>query len=216
MPVGRRRDLAHQASADRCLKKAVQMLFGWGSRLDARSGGVYESVMRGVLAAGLLMLVTTFGGRAEDANGVSSNVAEVDRDKDGKPDVRTEVISRDGVKQMMVMSRADGSGAWKVTTRSFYVGAHMGVAESDEDGDGFFEMVVIYSEDPEDVNAFVRELDGSVRPAEVKMVDALRKQNALLKEFWSKPERDPEKMEAAIIGLRERIKAIAEEAKQAD
>jgi len=177
---------------------------------------VYESVMRGVLAAGLLMLVTTFGGRAEDANGVSSNVAEVDRDKDGKPDVRTEVISRDGVKQMMVMSRADGSGAWKVTTRSFYVGAHMGVAESDEDGDGFFEMVVIYSEDPEDVNAFVRELDGSVRPAEVKMVDALRKQNALLKEFWSKPERDPEKMEAAIIGLRERIKAIAEEAKQAD
>ena len=172
--------------------------------------------MRGLFAAGFLMLVTTLGGRAEDADGLSSNVAEVDRDKDGRPDVRTEVVSRDGVKQMMVMSRADGSGAWNVTARSFYVGPHMGVTESDEDGDGFFEMLVIYREDPEDVNAFVRERDGSVRPAEVKMVDALRKQNALLKEFWSKPERDPEKMEAAIIGLRERIKEIAEEAKQAD
>ena len=104
-----------------------------------------------------------------------------------------------------------------MTTRSFYVGSHMGVTESDEeDGDGFFEMVVIYREDAEDVNAFVRERDGSVRPAEVKMVDALRKQNALLKEFWSKPERDPEKIEAAIMGLRERINEIAEEAKQAD
>ena len=172
--------------------------------------------MGGIFAAGFLMLVTTLGGRAEDANGLSSNVAEVDRDNDGKPDLRTEIISRDGLKQMMVMSGADESGAWKVTARSFYIGVHMAVTASDEDGDGFFEIVVIYREDAEDVNAFVRERDGSVRPAEVKMVDALRKQNALLKEFWSKPERDPEKMEAAIIGLRERIKEIAEEAKQAD
>ena len=172
--------------------------------------------MRVLLAAGFLMLVTTLGGRAEDADALSSNVAEVDRDKDGKPDVRTEVISRDGVKQMMVMSRADGSGAWKVTARSFYVGPHMAVTESDENGDGFFEMVAVYREDPEDVNAFVRERDGSVRPAEVKMIDALRKQNALLKEFWSKPERDPEKMEAAIMGLREKIKDIGEEAEKGD
>jgi hypothetical protein len=92
----------------------------------------------------------------------------------------------------------------------------MAATESDEDSDGFFETVAVYREDPEDVKAFVRERDGSVRPAEVKMVDVLRKQNALLKEFWSKPERDPEKMEAAIIGLRERIKEITEEAKQAD
>jgi len=46
--------------------------------------------MGGIFAAGFLMLVTTLGGRAEDANGLSSNVAEVDRDNDGKPDVRTE------------------------------------------------------------------------------------------------------------------------------
>ena len=172
--------------------------------------------MRVLLAAGFLMLVTTLGGRAEDANGLSSNVAEVDRDNDGKPDVRTEVISRDGVKQMMVMSRADGSGAWKVTARSFYVGPHMAVTESDEDGDGFFEMVAVYREDPQDVNAFVRERDGSVRPAEVKVVEMLRKQDAVLSEFWSETVRDPENFKGAIMETREKMKDIAEEAKKGD
>ena len=161
------------------------------------------------------MLMVAAGDAAE-ADGLSSKVAEVDRDKDGRPDVRMEVVSRDGVKQMMVMSRADESGGWKVTTRSFYVGPHMGVTESDEDGDGLFEMVVVYREDPEDVNAFVRERDGLVRPAEMKMVETLRKQNELLTEFWSKPERDSEKMEAAIMEMREKMKEIAEKAKQGE
>jgi len=160
-----------------------------------------------------LMVATCHAG---EADGLSSKVAEVDRDKDGRPDWRTEIILRDGVKQMMVLSRADESGAWQVTARSFYVGPHMAVTESDEDGDGFFEMVAVYREDPEDVNAFVRDRDGSVRPAEVKVVEALRKQNAVLSEFWSKPERDPEKMEAAIMEVREKMKEIGEEAKQGD
>jgi hypothetical protein len=172
--------------------------------------------MHHTVAAGLLLVVLVAAASAAEADGLSSKVAEVDRDKDGKPDVRMEVASRDGVKQMMVMSRADESGAWKVTARSFYVGPHMAVTESDEDGDGFFEMVAVYREDPEDVNAFVRERDGAVRPAEAKMVDALRKQDALLTEFWSKPERDPAKMEAAIMEAREKMKQIAEDAKKAD
>lgn len=154
--------------------------------------------------------------QAAEADGLSSKVAEVDRDKDGRPDVRMQVISRGEAKQMMVMSRVDESGAWKVTARSFYVGPHMAVTESDEDRDGFFELVAVYREGPEDVNAFVRERDGSVRPAEVKMVEALRKQNVLLKEFWSKPERDPEKMEAAIMEAQEKMKQIAEEAGKRD
>jgi hypothetical protein len=177
---------------------------------------VYWSVMRVCLVRSLAVAVMVAACHAAEADGLSSEVAEVDGDKDGRPDVRTEVVSRDGVKQMMVMSRADESGEWKVTATSFYVGPHMAVTESDEDGDGFFEMVAIYREAPEDVNAFVRERDGAVRPAEVKMVEALRKQSALLTEFWSKPERDPEKMEAAIMEAREKLKQIAEEAEKGD
>ena len=134
----------------------------------------------------LVALVALAVGCAADVDGLSTKVAEVDRDKDGRPDVRSEIISRDGQKQMMVLSRADKSGEWKVTARSFYVGSHMAVTEADEDGDGFFEMVVVYREDPKDVNAFVRERDGSVRPAEVKVVEMLRKQDAVLTDFWSK------------------------------
>ncbi len=178
---------------------------------------VYWSVMRGCcLLRSLAVAVMVVACHAAEADGLSSEVAEVDRDKDGRADVRMEVVSRNGVKQIVVMSRVDESGAWKVTARSFYVGPHMALTESDEDGDGFFEMVAVYREDPEDVNAFVRERDGAVRPVEVKMVEALRKQNALLTEFWSKPERDPEKMEAAIMGLREKMKEIGEEAEKGD
>jgi hypothetical protein len=177
---------------------------------------VYWSVMQRFLVRGLAVSVVVAVCQAAEADGLSSKVAEVDRDKDGRPDVRMQVVSRGEAKQMMVMSRVDESGAWKVTARSFYVGPHMAVTESDDDGDGFFEMVAVYREDPEDVNAFVRERDGSVRPAEVKVVEALRKQNAVLTEFWSKPQRDPEKMEAAIMEAREKIKEIGEEAEKGD
>jgi hypothetical protein len=180
--------------------------------LSGRSGTIVMDLMRRTVAVTFLLLTVIQAG----ADGLSHKFAEVDRDKDGKPDVRTEVVSRNGVKQIVVMSRADESGEWKVTARSFYVGPHMAVTESDEDGDGFFEMVAVYREDPEDVNAFVRERDGAIRPAEVKMVEALRKQNALLTEFWSKPERDPEKMEAAIMEAQEKMKQIAEEAGKGD
>jgi hypothetical protein len=90
------------------------------------------------------------------------------------------------------------------------------VTEADEDGDGFFEMVVVYREDPKDVNAFVRERDGSVRPAEVKVVEMLRKQDVVLSEFWSKTVRDPENFVEEIMGLREKMKETGEEAKQGD
>lgn len=164
----------------------------------------------------LVILLLSSVGFAEDVEGLSTKKAEVDRDKDGRPDVRMEIISRDGQKEMMVMSRTDKSGEWKISARSFYVGSHMAVTESDEDGDGFFEMVAVYREDPEDVNVFVRERDGSVRPADVNMVEALRKQDAVLSEFWSKPVKDPDKIDAAIKELRGKIKEIAEEAKKPD
>ena len=164
----------------------------------------------------MVALLVIAVGYAAEADGLSTKTAEVDRDKDGQPDVRTEIVSRDGQKQMMVMSRADKSGEWKVTARSFYVGSHMAVTEADEDGDGFFEMVVVYREDPKDVNAFVRERDGSVRPAELKVVEMLRKQDAVLSEFWSRTMKGPENFEEAMRGAREKMKEIAEEAKEGD
>ena len=169
-----------------------------------------------MFVAGAFLMAIFAGAEAADPDGLSTKTAEVDRDKDGRPDVRTEIVSQDGQKQMMVMSRADESGEWKVTARSFYVGPHMAVTEADEDGDGFFEMVAVYREDPEDVNAFVRERDGSVRPADTKVVEALRKQDAVLSEFWSKTVSDQENFKEAMREVQEKMKDIAEESKKED
>ena len=162
------------------------------------------------------MASVTAGVKTAEPAELRTQTTEVDRDKDGQADLRMEIVSREGLKQMMVMSRRDQTGAWKVTARSFYVGPHLSATEADEDEDGFLEMLVIHRENPEDVNAFVRERDGSVRPADLRMIDALRKQNEVLTEFWSKPVSDPGKIDAAIMEAREKIRAIGEEAGKVD
>jgi hypothetical protein len=157
-----------------------------------------------------LVLLTPCQG-AEDED-VRVESAEVDTDKDGQSDVRTEVMKRGNDKLMMVMSRRDKSGSWKPTARSFYAGKHMSVTESDEDGDEFFENVVVYGEDPEAVGMFVRGKDGSVRPADAKTLAALKKQTALISEFWSNPmSRDPKKIDTAIEEARDKLKEIWQE-----
>lgn len=105
-----------------------------------------------MFVAGAFLMAIFAGAEAADPDGLSTKMAEVDGDKDGRPDVRTEIISR----------------------------------------------------------------DGSVRPAEVKVVEMLRKQDALLSEFWSKAARDPETMKGAMMEAREKMKDIAEEAKKGD
>ena len=176
----------------------------------------YDSVVK---ANSLWLLICVFLANCVRASGtdeLNTKTVDVDSNKDGRPDLRMEVISRDSERQMMVMSRADKSGEWKVTARSFYVGPHVGVTETDEDRDGFFEMFAVYRENPEDVNAFVRERDGSVHPADPTTVDALRKQTALLTEFWSNPVKDPENADEAIEEIRDKIKKAWEGVEKAE
>ena len=157
-----------------------------------------------------LFLLTPCRGAEDEEMRVET--AEVDSDKDGQSDVRTEVTMRGKERLMMVMSRRDKSASWRTSTRSFYAGTNACATESDEDGDGFFENLVVYGENPEDVSMFVRGKDGSVRPADAKTVAALRKQTALISEFWSSPvRRDPKKVDAAIDESRDKLKEIWQE-----
>jgi hypothetical protein len=160
----------------------------------------------------LLLLTPCQGADDED---VRVESAEVDTDKDGQSDVRTEIVKRGNDKLMMVMRRRDKSGSWRTTTRSFYAGEHMSVTESDEDGDEFFENLVVYGDNPEAVGMFVRGKEGSVRPADVKTLTALRKQTALISELWSSPmARDPKKIDSAIEETRDRVNSPAAGASQ--
>lgn len=56
----------------------------------------------------------------------------------------------------------------------------------------------------------------STKMAEVKVVEKLRKQDALLSEFWSKAVSDPETMKRAMMEARKKMKEIAEGAKEGD
>ena len=154
-----------------------------------------------------MLLLTPCCGAEDEEMRVES--AEVDSDKDGQSDVRTEVTMRGKERLMMVMSRRDKNGSWRTSTRSFYAGKNACASESDDDGDGFFENMVVYGEKPEDVCMFVRGKDGSVRPADAKTLAALRKQTDLISEFWSSPvSRDPKKVDAAIDEARDKLKEI--------
>ena len=159
--------------------------------------------------ATLACLLLASCGHASEPNGLKTATAEVDSNKDGRPDARTEIITRDGVKQMMIFSRVDKDGEWRIAARSFYAGTNLTATESDEDGDGFFEMLVVFPEKSDDVNAFIRSQDGSVRPADIETVAILRKQNTLLSEFWGDPNNHTaEKSESAMEKLREKLKEV--------
>lgn len=162
-----------------------------------------------ISTATLACLVLASCGHASEPQGLKTATAEVDSNKDGRPDARTEIITRGGVKQMMIFSRADKDGDWRVAARSFYAGTNLTATESDEDGDGFFEMLVVFPEKSDEVNAFIRGQDGSVRPADIETVAILRKQDTLLSEFWGNPDNyNAEKSESAMEELREKFKEI--------
>jgi hypothetical protein len=72
------------------------------------------------------------------------------------------------------------------TTRSYMVGGEMVMMESDEDGDGLFETIIVYRPSKSDMEVFTRERDGSVHPVNAHKLAAYKKQQAALSELWDK------------------------------
>lgn len=110
-----------------------------------------------------LMLVA-FGCCGQDTSGFTNKVTEIDRDKDGKIDVRIETVYRGKTKVMMIMSRRNQQGVMAVTSRSFLADGKLVMVESDEDGDGSFEFVTVFRPDAESFEMFTRQSNGTVKP----------------------------------------------------
>jgi hypothetical protein len=68
---------------------------------------------------GVLLLLTAFACCAQDTSGITNKVTEIDRDKDGKTDVRIETVYRGKTKVMMIISRRNQQGAMSVISRSY-------------------------------------------------------------------------------------------------
>jgi hypothetical protein len=124
--------------------------------------------------------------RAQENRAVTSKVAEHDRNKDGKPDVRLETFYRGAQKVMLVLSHQNAQGVMAATERSYLVGGDMITTESDEDRDGVFETIAVYRPGTDDMDVFKRQADGSVKPVDAQTLAAHKKQNVAIKELWDK------------------------------
>jgi hypothetical protein len=130
----------------------------------------------------IFILFVALGCRAQDTKDITTKVFERDRDKDGKPDVRIETVSR-GKTAILRVHRTIKGGVTN-TARSYMVAGDSVMTESDEDGDGVFETVAIYHPAKTEMEVFTRQTDGSVRPVSAQTLAAYKKQHAAISEFW--------------------------------
>jgi hypothetical protein len=118
---------------------------------------------------------------AADTN-ITSKVFEK-HNKDGSVKFRFETVYRGKAKIMMVRSEPNKDGVMTVTARSFLVGGDLVMTEADDNRDGIFETIVIYHPGTSDMEAFIRQADGSVKPASSKTLEAYKQQSATVSKF---------------------------------
>ena len=106
------------------------------------------------------------------------------RNPDGTLRWRIETTSR-GKTPILRVHQTFKAGK-KTTTRSYMVGGEMVMMEADEDGDGVFEMMIVYHPPKGDMEVFTRTRDGSVIPVSAQTLAAYKKQHAAITELWDK------------------------------
>jgi hypothetical protein len=134
-----------------------------------------------VILIGLFVTVSCF---ADDASDITNKVF-IKKDKDGNPVLRMETIYRGKAKIMMITSRPNKEGVMVVTSRSYLVGGDLVVTEADEKHDGTLQTIAVYHPGTNDMEIFTRQPDGSVKPVNTQILDAYKKQNAAMDEFWN-------------------------------
>ena len=86
--------------------------------------------------------------------------------------------------------------------------------ETDEDRDGFFERLVVYRSGTAEMEVFARQRDGSVQPVSGQTLQAFKKQNAAISEFWDKAfskDADPDKLEDSIRETQKKVRDAEKE-----
>lgn len=132
-----------------------------------------------IVAAILLILGQVLTGCSE----TREKVFEVDRDGDGKPDVRVvNVYSGETVVMRTVALKKDSY--WR-TSRFFFSNKQSVMIEVDEKGDGFFEMFIVYCGDDKYSQGFIREQDRVVPMTESQMKEIHAAQTHFTA-FWDK------------------------------
>ena len=166
------------------------------------------------------LLLVAFGCRGQDTLGITNKVTEIDRDKDGKMDVRIETVYRGRTKVKIIMSRRNQQGVMAVISRSFLADGKLVMVESDEDGDGSLESVTVFRPDADSFEMFTRQPDGSVKPVITQKLDSIKRQKAVadasMKELFEKSEMTDKEIGDLFEKNRQKIEAIKKEKKDGD
>lgn len=64
--------------------------------------------------------------------------------------------------------------AKRLMVRGYFAGGEFVMAESDEDGDGFFETVTLFPDDLHKMEVFLRQTDGSIKPLDSEQLRELK------------------------------------------
>ncbi len=158
-------------------------------------------------------------GKESPTNGstdMTTKVYERDFDKDGKADFRMERFYRGEEMVMMTTSRLNAGGVMSIDSRSYLVAGRQVLTEADDDGDGFFETIMATDPETKDIEMFVRKADGSVRPANSRVVEAHKKMNAAFTDFFDEmanTNATPANLDGEII--EERIRATQQKIRDA-
>jgi hypothetical protein len=102
-----------------------------------------------------------------------------------------------------------------VASRTYCANGKALMIESDDDGDGIFEHVMVFQPGTNDFELFVRRPDGSVKPESTKKIELLKKQEAVTDNSMRKLIQGPEKSDADIAKLlqeaRQKIQDLEEQ-----
>ena len=165
----------------------------------------------------VFLLLIAFGCCGQDTPGITNKVTEIDRDKDGKTDVRIETLYRGKTKVMMITSRRNQQDVMTVQTRGYLADGKMVMVESDEDGDGTLESVTVFKPDTDSFEMFIRQPDGVVKPVSTQRLDSFRRQSAIanesLRELFDGPEKSAKEIGDFLEKNRQKIEAIKNEKK---
>jgi hypothetical protein len=135
---------------------------------------------------------------------------------DGKPDLRIETVYRGKTKVLVITSKRNKQGVMTVT-RGYLVGGKMVMAESDKNGDGFFESVVTFDPVTADFEVFIRQPDGSVKPISTQTLEATKKQTEVIDEslrnIFQKPNMSDQELSRLIEENRKKIESMEKEKK---
>lgn len=129
-----------------------------------------------------LVVLMCVGCGDEAGDSLITKKSELDRDKDGRPDMWVEKVSRNGM-EILTIRRTLKDGVTN-TARFYRVGGETVMMEADEDNDGFLEHLFLYHPAKDDMEVFIRQTDGSVRPVNDRALAAHKEIAATFKEFF--------------------------------